>query len=142
MGLNGNGKDLMDRAIADLVSAVNKHLARNSRMLADMLKENEPMIKARDGNEYLIEKKELEFIAEYLDEEEIKTFPIPVILEMCDVKGKTLIYVRNKKHAEFLKRAFGFDRFVDDVLVLELHEIHPVRRKLKTASQIMFNVVD
>ncbi|RUM33394.1 MAG: hypothetical protein DSY33_04660, partial [Archaeoglobus sp.] len=79
---------------------------------------------------------------EYLDEEEIKTFPIPVILEMCDVKGKTLIYVRNKKHAEFLKRAFGFDRFVDDVLVLELHEIHPVRRKLKTASQIMFNVVD
>jgi len=67
MGLNGNGKDLMDRAIADLVSAVNKHLARNSRMLADMLKENEPTIKARDGNEYLIEKKELEFIAEYLE---------------------------------------------------------------------------
>ncbi len=145
--LNGsNGRkgenEIVDRALATLVSTVNSHLPRNSRMLAEMLEEDEPVIVARDGNEYLIERKELEFIAEYLDEEEIKSFPVPVILEMCGVGGKTLVYVRNKKHAEFLKRAFGFDRFVNGVLVLELHEIHPVRRKLKTASQVMFNAVD
>ncbi len=145
--LNGsNGRkgenEIVDRALATLVSTVNSHLPRNSRMLAEMLEEDEPVIVARDGNEYLIERKELEFIAEYLDEEEIKSFPVPVILEMCGVGGKTLVYVRNKKHAEFLKRAFGFDRFVNGVLVLELHEIHPIRRKLKTASQVMFNAVD
>ncbi len=149
LGLNLNGsngrkseRELVDRALATLVSTVNSHLPRNSRMLAEMLEEDEPVIVARDGNEYLIERKELEFIAKYLDEEEMKSFPIPVILEMCDVGGKTLVYVRNKKHAEFLKRAFGFDRFVNGVLVLELYEIHPVRRKLKTASQVMFNAVD
>ncbi len=149
LGLNLNGsngrkseRELVDRALATLVSTVNSHLPRNSRMLAEMLEEEEPVIVARDGNEYLIERKELEFIAKYLDEEEMKSFPIPVILEMCDVGGKTLVYVRNKKHAEFLKRAFGFDRFVNGVLVLELYEIHPVRRKLKTASQVMFNAVD
>ena len=149
LGLNLNGsngrkseRELVDRALATLVSTVNSHLPRNSRMLAEMLEEDEPVITARDGNEYLIERKELEFIAKYLDEEEMKNFPIPVILEMCDVGGKTLVYVRNKKHAEFLKRAFGFDRFVNGVLVLELYEIHPVRRKLKTASQVMFNAVD
>jgi len=135
-------KDVVDKALATLISTVNSHLPRNSRMLAEMLEEDEPVIAARDGNEYLIEKKELEFIAKYLDEEERKYFPVPVILEMCDVRGKTLVYVRNKKHAEFLKRAFGFDRFVNGVLVLELHEIYPVRRKLKTASQVMFNTVD
>ncbi len=145
--LNGsNGRkgenEIVDRALATLVSTVNSHLPRNSRMLAEMLEEDEPVIVARDGNEYLIERKELEFIAKYLDEEEIKSFPVPVILEMCGVGGKTLVYVRNKKHAEFLKRAFGFDRFVNGVLVLELHEIHPIRRKLKTASQVMFNAVD
>ncbi len=149
LGLNLNGsngrkseRELVDRALATLVSTVNSHLPRNSRMLAEMLEEDEPVILARDGNEYLIERKELEFIAKYLDEEEMKSFPIPVILEMCNVGGKTLVYVRNKKHAEFLKRAFGFDRFVNGVLVLELHEIHPIRRKLKTASQVMFNAVD
>ncbi len=149
LGLNLNGsngrkseRELVDRALATLVSTVNSHLPRNSRMLAEMLEEDEPVITARDGNEYLVERKELEFIAKYLDEEEMKSFPIPVILEMCDVGGKTLVYVRNKKHAEFLKRAFGFDRFVNGVLVLELYEIHPVRRKLKTASQVMFNAVD
>ncbi len=137
-----NDKESIDRAIANLINAVNKHLPRNSRMLAEMLEEEYPTIRARDGNEYVIEKKELEFIAEYLDEEEAKSFPIPIILEMCEIKGNRLVYVRNKKHAEFLKRAFGFDRFVEDNLVLDVHEIHPIRRKLKTASQIMFNVID
>ncbi len=134
--------DEIDKAIANLIVAVNKHLPRASRTLSEMLEEDEPTIKARDGNEYLIEKKELEFIAGYLDEEEAKSFPIPIVLEMCELGGKRLVYVRNKKHAEFLKRAFGFDRFVDDTLVLEVHEMYSVRRKLKTASQVMFNVVD
>ncbi len=137
-----NEKETIDRAIASLINAVNKHLPRNSRMLAEMLKEEFPTIRARDGNEYVIERKELEFIANHLDEEEAKTFPIPIILEMCDVRGKTLVYVRNKKHAEFLRRSFGFDRFVDGVLVLDVHEIYPIRRKLKTASQVMFNVIE
>ena len=59
---------------------------------------------------------------------------------MCHVSGNTLVYVRNKRHAEFLKKAFGYDRFVDDVLVLYLYEIGPIRRNLKTASQVMFSV--
>ncbi len=139
---NGNRKDPIDKALATLIVAVNKHLPRNSRPLAEMLKEEYPVIKARDGNEYLVEKKELEFIASHLSEEEIESFPVPIILEMCDVGGKTLVYVRDKRHAEFLKRAFGFDRFVDDVLVIELYEMGKIRRKLKTASQVMFSTLD
>jgi len=133
-------EDLTERALAKMVEAVNKHLPRQSRPLAEMLQEEEPTIKARDGNEYLIEKRELEFIAKYVDRDEWDKFPIPIILEMCHVSGNTLVYVRNKRHAEFLKKAFGYDRFVDDILVLYLYEIGPIRRNLKTASQVMFSV--
>ena len=130
--------DLSERALARMIEAINKHLPTRSRTLAEMLKEDMPTIKARDGNEYLIEKKELEFIAKYVDELDWDKFKIPIILEMCDIGGKVLVYVRDKLHAEFIKNAFGYDRFVDDVLVLHMHEIGPIRRKLKTASQVLF----
>jgi len=120
---------------------VNKHLPQRSRTLAEMLKERYPTIKARDGNEYLIERKELEFIAQYVDELDWNKFKIPIILEMCDVGGETLVYVRDKLHAEFIQKAFGYDRFVDDVLVLHMYEIQPIRRKLRTASQVLFKVM-
>lgn len=133
--------DFSERALARMIEAVNKHLPQRSRTLAEMLKEEFPTIKARDGNEYLIEKKELEFIAKYVDELDWNRFKIPIILEMCDVGGEVLVYVRDKLHAEFISKAFGYDRFVDDVLVLHMYEIQPIRRKLRTASQVLFKVM-
>ncbi len=133
--------DISERALAKMIEAVNKHLPQRSRTLAEMLKERYPTIRARDGNEYLIERKELEFIAQYVDELDWNKFKIPIILEMCDVGGETLVYVRDKLHAEFIQKAFGYDRFVDDVLVLHMYEIQPIRRKLRTASQVLFKVM-
>jgi len=139
--MGDNMEDFTERALARMIEAVNKHLPKRSKTLAEMLKEDYPTIVARDGNEYLIERRELEFIAQYVDEGDWERFKIPIILEMCDVGGSTLIYVRDKLHAEFLKRAFGYDRFVDDVLVLHMHEIAPIRRKLRTTSQVLFRVM-
>ena len=124
--------------LAKMIEAVNAHLPRRSRTLDEMLKERYPTIVARDGNEYLIERKELEFIAKYLDEDEMKRFRIPIVLEMCSVGNSYLIYVRDKLHAEFIRRAFGYDRFVEGNLVLHMHEMASIRRVLRTATQVAF----
>jgi hypothetical protein len=131
---------MSERVLAKMIEAMNKHMPQKSRTLAEMLKEDEPTIKARDGNEYLIEKKEVEFVARYVDELEWDRFYLPLILEMTDVHGETVVYVRDKLHAEFIKKAFGYNRFIDDALMLYLYEIGPIRRTLKTASQVMFRV--
>ncbi len=133
--------DISERALARMIEAVNRHLPQRSRTLAEMINEKYPTIRARDGNEYLIERKELEFIAQHVDELDWGRFKIPIILEMCDVGGETLVYVRDKLHAEFISKAFGYDRFVDDVLVLHMYEIAPIRRKLRTATQVLFKVM-
>lgn len=131
---------MSERALAKLIEAINRHIPQKGKTLAEMMKEDEPTIRARDGNEYLIEKKEIEFIAKHVDELDWNKFQVPIILEMCDVHGETVVYVRNKLHAEFIKKAFGYDRFVDDVMMLYLYEIGAIRRALKTASQVMFRV--
>ncbi len=132
--------EISERALARMIEAVNKHLPQKSRTLAEMLKEKYPTIRARDGNEYLIEREELEFIAQYVDELDWNKFRIPIILEMCRVGNDTLVYVRDKLHAEFIRKAFGYDRFVEDVMVLHMYEIGPIRRRLRTATQVMFTV--
>ena len=133
--------DASERAIARMIEAINKHLAEKSRTLAEMLKEEFPTIRARDGNEYLIEKKELEFIAKYVDKSDWNRFKIPIVFEMCSIEGKTVIYVRDRMHIEFIKRAFGYDRIMNNNLVLYTYEMAAIRRKLRTASQVFFRVM-
>jgi len=129
-----------EKTLAKMIEAINKHIAEKPRTLEEMLKEDFPTIKARDGNEYLIEKKELEFIAKYVDEDDWKRFKIPIILEMTEIEGERIIFVRDKLHAEFIKKAFGFDRFSDDALILYMYELSTIRRKLRTATQVMFKI--
>ena len=129
-----------EKTLARMIEAVNRHMPQKTRTLAEMLKEKDPTIKAKDGNEYYIEKRELEFIAEHVDELDWPRFRIPVILEMNDIGGERVILVRDKLHAEFIKKAFGFDRILNGILTLYMYELPEIRRKLRTASQIIFRV--
>lgn len=129
-----------EKILAKMIESVNRHMPAVTRNLEEMLNEKDPTILAKDGNEYYIEKKELEFIAQHVDELDRKKFRIPIILEMCDLGGERVIFVRDKLHIDFIKKAFGYDRIVNDNLMLYLYELSAIRRKLRTATQVMFRV--
>lgn len=129
-----------EKILAKMIESVNRHIPAVTRTLEEMLNEKDPTILAKDGNEYYIEKKELEFIAQHVDELERKKFRIPIILEMCELGGERVIFVRDKLHIDFIKKAFGYDRIVNDNLMLYLYELPAIRRKLRTATQVMFRV--
>lgn len=129
-----------ERIIAKLVESVNRHIAEKSRSLKEMLEEKHPKIKAKDGNEYYVDKEELKFIAKYVDEIDWDRFKIPIILEMTEIGYERVIYIRDKLHAEFIKKAFNLGREINDSLILYMYELPQIRRKLRTASQILFRV--
>ncbi len=128
------------KALAKMIEAMNRHMPAKKRTLKDMLEDDDPSIKAKDGNEYIIEKRELEYIAEYVDELDWNRFTVPILLEMNYLSGETVIYIRDRLHQEFLKKAFGFDRFVKDAMMIYPYEMQRVRKKLRTASQVIFKV--
>jgi hypothetical protein len=128
------------KALAKMIEAMNRHMPAKRRTLKDMLEDDDPSIKAKDGNEYIIEKRELEYIAEYVDELDWNRFTVPILLEMNYLSGETVIYIRDRLHQEFLKKAFGFDRFVKDAMMIYPYEMQRVRKKLRTASQVIFKV--
>ena len=134
-------EEISERTLAKIVEALNSHLPRKQRSLEELIKEKYPTFEARDGNRYLIERKELEFIAKYLDENEMKEFKLPIIFEMCSVGNSRLIYVKDKLHAEFIRRAFGYDRFHEGKMVLHMHEMADIRKILRTATQVAYEVM-
>lgn len=129
-----------EKTLAKMIEAVNRHMPEKMKSLAEMLKEKDPTFKAKDGNEYYVERRELEFIAQHVDELDWANFKIPVILEMNDIGGERVIYVRDKLHADFIKRAFGIDRILNGVLTIYMYELPQIRRKLRTASQVIFRI--
>lgn len=129
-----------EKILAKMIESVNRHMPAVTKTLEELLNEKDPTILAKDGNEYYIESQELKFIANYVEEEERKRFRIPLILEMCEIGGERVVFVRDKLHIEFIKKAFGFDRMVNDDLMLYLYEIPVIRKKLRTASQVIFRV--
>lgn len=130
--------DIRERTLLKLVETINRHLPEKRRSLEELLKMEDPEIRGRDGIDYYIERKELEFIASYVDEFDRGRFMIPIILEMANLGGDYVIYVRDKLHARFIEKAFGFDRYVNDTLMLYSYELQRIRKVLKTTSQIMF----
>jgi len=129
-----------ERTFIRMVEVINKHLPKRSKTLSEMLNEEFPTIICRDGNEYLIEKNEIEFISENVDSNLWSSFRIPIIFEMCKVGSETIVYVRDKLHSEFISKTFGIRRYKDDVLILYPHEVYRIRKKLRTASQVMFRI--
>lgn len=126
--------------LAKMIEAMNKHMPAVRRNLKEMLEDEDPSFKAKDGNEYIIEKRELEFIANHVDEMDWERFVIPILLEMNYTGGETVIFIRDKLHQRFMKNAFGFDRFVRDAMMIYPYELQRVRKKLRTASQVIFKV--
>ncbi|MEM1578524.1 MAG: DUF61 family protein [Archaeoglobaceae archaeon] len=129
-----------ERIIAKMIESVNRHMPAVTKTLEELLKEKDPAILAKDGNEYYIETEELKFIANHVEEDERRRFRIPIILEMCEIGGARFVFVRDKLHIEFIKRAFGFNRMVNDNLMLYPYELPTIRKKLRTATQVMFRV--
>ena len=133
-----DGERFGNRTLAKLVESINRHLPERRQNLKSLLQMENPSFKARDGIEYDIERDELEFIACHVDEHDQDRFSIPIILEMTSLGDEYVVYVRDKRHADFIRKAFGFDRSVNDTMMLYTYEMQRIRKKLRTASQIMF----
>jgi len=131
---------MSDRVLAKLIESVNRHLPERKQSLKALIESDNPTIKARDGNEYYVEKEELEFISKFVDEFEWDKFFIPIILEMTNLGGEYIIYIRDKRHAKFLEKAFGFDRYAGNAMLLYTYEMQRIRKKLRTTTQVMFRV--
>ncbi|WP_457751490.1 DUF61 family protein [Thermococcus sp.] len=128
-------EDLLRREI----SRVNMHLPSRRLTLSELLEMDEPRVSLRDGSEHYFRRSELEYLLSLLDETEIETLRLPIILEISTlyrgyfgVRGRIAVKVIDIILGEY------------DVLEERSEALYPryllpkIRKKLPTTTTYAF----
>ncbi|WP_297476518.1 DUF61 family protein [Thermococcus sp.] len=128
-------EDILNREIA----RVNLHLPAIRPTLYQLLMEDEPKVRLRDGSESHFRRSELEYIAGLLEESEAKTLRIPIILEISTVY-RGYFRVRGRVEVKVIEKVLGtYDELEEKSEALYPRYLLPkVRRVLPTTTTYAF----
>ena len=125
--------------LQDEFKALNAHIPRRRKTLAELLKEEHPQVELSDGSTHSFRKKELESIAAQLEEGETKSLLLPMLLEVSS--GITDITIRSATgvEAKLLSKILNTDVLyrLNRVTLFKRH-VGIIRRLLNTSTQYVF----
>nr|MDO8098375.1 DUF61 family protein [Candidatus Njordarchaeota archaeon] len=132
------------------VNKMNDHLPRKTVPLDELLKEEEPAIKARDGTTLWIDRDELLKIANLVPRDLHNRLHLPIILIRRIDLGEGLFSISGGKLEAFLaakilgitKDSFNSYESVDTPQYLYRPQVQGLRRRLRTLSVIGFAGAD
>lgn len=128
-----------DEVLNKELSRINLHLPRQRKSLAQLLKEEEPKVKLKDGSEHYFKRKELEFLASLLDEWEVDKLYIPIVLEITTT-WHGYFKVRGALAVKVIEKLLGtYDILKEkNELTLPRYMLPKIRRKLPTTTTYAF----
>ena len=134
------GKDeAIDGYLTNELKAVNAHLPRRRKTLAQLMNEVRPHVLLNDGSEHHIRKKELRYIAEMITEEEQTLLLLPMILEVQSEAGDIVIHTKTGIEAKLISAIVGMPLVVShDILRIFKAQVSTLRSSLKTTTQYVF----
>ena len=119
--------------------AINAHMPRRRKTLAELLEEEAPQIACGDGSAHFFKKKELALLADILDEEEYKALLLPMLIEVSvDDRGYSILSpkgVEMKILSKVLDMELSWS--MNKVAMFKPH-LSLLRKELKTCTQYVF----
>jgi len=122
------------------IKTLNAHLPRRRKTLRELQEEERPHVECGDGSTHSFRKKDLEYLAQMLDNEDKAMLLLPIVIEVGHGEGRMV--VRSKTGIE----AKIFSRILDmpiarrsDMITIFKPQLHVLRRVLKTTTQYVFN---
>jgi uncharacterized protein (UPF0216 family) len=121
-----------------LIGVMNRHLPAQRRTLAGLLEEDSPSYVGKDGNTYDIDRIELELIASFLDENEVKRLRIPIYISTDLSYPGGAWKVEGMIEVKVISRIIGRRPDRSDMLRLFHPHIREVRRKLPDSTTVLY----
>ena len=136
---NGSAETPAERYLFDEFRAINAHVPRRRKSLAELLGEERPGVVCGDGSVHSFRRKELEFIAEMLEPGELEDLMLPIIIEVSSERSDMTILSPKGTEAKILSKILGmkFSWTMNRVVVFRA-QLAELRRALKTATQYVF----
>jgi uncharacterized protein (UPF0216 family) len=131
--------DWISRYLKDEFKTFNAQLPRKRKVLAELLKEDDPHVIGHDGSAHFFRRKELESLSKLLDQEEARSLWLPILLEVSlDQEGIT-IRSREGIEAKIFSKILGMPVVhKENLITIFKPQLSVLRKVLKTTTQYVF----
>lgn len=137
MSLGSDFDDLILRALKDELRIINKHIPYKRVSLCDLIDMSPPYIILRDGTTHLIDKRELQLLADILDDKAC-SLKIPIIIESSPSLGEGVYRIRDPIAALAVAKILGMDYNGKGELIFYRPQLYELRTRLRTTTTIIF----
>ncbi len=118
---------------------LNAYLPRRRKTLSELMGEIHPHVECGDGSKHFFKKKELEYMAEMLDNEESSILPLPIMIEVGSQEGRMVVKSKSGIEARIFSVILDMPiPWKSETVTIFRPQLQIIRRFLKTTTQYVF----
>ncbi len=119
--------------------AVNFHVPLARKTLAQLLLEEWPRVKCRDGSYHYFKRRELELLKSIVPEDLYDKLRLPIIITRAPELGEGAFIVEGDAEAQAVAKILGLDYDGSGRIVIYSKHVRKLRSLLPTATQYAFS---
>lgn len=119
------------------LQTMNRHLPVKKKTLKELLLEDKPAVKSKDGSTHFFDKKELETLASMISGDEHERLRLPIYLEMSTSMERGTIKISGRLECVIIGKILGIEREGESMTIYYPH-LSKIRKELSTTTQYMF----
>ncbi len=137
--------ELENKISMKFIQVLNRHLPVKRKTLKELIFEDKPCIRNRDGSIHSFDKKELDRIASIVPEWEHNKLKLPIYLEMSSSMERGTIRISGRIECSVITRILfeGEEKIKTedkDSMIIYYPHLPKIRKELSTATQFMFTM--
>lgn len=130
---------IFESCLKDGTKALNAHLPRRRKTLSELMGEERPHVECGDGSTHVFKKKELEYLAQIVDNEDKETLFLPIIIEVGSREDRLVVRSKTGTEAKIFSRILEMPiSWKSDTITIFKPQLQVLRRVLKTVTQYVF----
>ncbi len=119
---------------------VNLHIPYRKRSLEELLKEEFPHVRLRDGSTHYFKRRELELLASLLPKEMWSELYLPILLEVSPEYGEGAVVVKGRIESMIISKLLELEWNNEPEFIIYRPQVSILRRKLPTTTQYVFSL--
>ena len=125
-------------SIEKLIQSMNRHVPSQRTSLEQLLEQEEPSYRGKDGTEYRLKREELERISSLLEEREKRKLRLPIYISTDTTYPGGAWKIRGKIEVKVVSKLLQREPEKDDEMRLFFPHVNDLRKVLPTATTVLY----
>ena len=131
---------MLQECLKGELRVVNAGLPRNQKTLSDLLREEYPHVLCSDGSTHLFKRRELEYIASFINIDEQEALLLPVLIELGANKAEAAIICQTDVEEKVISKILNMPTTPKQGrITIYKPQLALLRKVLKTTTQYVFS---